>query len=103
MNLGKRIGKLPVRVRLSLAREVDEDGDGFLSGTLLEDPPDDGWPSDCDYFRHDHGDGRPCDWAQSRRYAHETRCHVGVTVILDEPKVFERLLIGMLDRFLANR
>jgi hypothetical protein len=88
MSIG-RIDELPLRVYLKIGREEDpETGMEFLAAVLMESPPDGGWESDCEYFRHvprvhAKGGGLPggrrCGHVDGRRYVHDDRCLMGTS------------------------
>lgn len=77
--------------------EQDDEGSWFLTATVFQKAPEDGWPSRGAYFRHSppspsHEEECPPQWR------HNDSVIFGVTAGLEEPEILERLLINAITR-----
>lgn len=99
MTLIEALTKIPPGFHLEIARERDpEDGHEFLTAVLMEEPPEDGWPSLAAYFGHEGGPTHADDAQRLSLYAHDDAARVGISTPPEDPVSFERLLIDMIDR-----
>ena len=99
MTLAEAIAKIPVGFYLSCAVEQAEDDDElFMSATIMQEPPPEGWPSLAAYFGTP---GYPED-GRLKLYRSDDVARVGVSAALDDPHTLERLAVDMIIEFSAK-
>ncbi len=96
MTLGEALRRIPPTFYLRCGVEVDEEGDGhFLAAVIMEEAPEGGWDSPDAYFG---GTGYVGGEERIRAWKFDDVARVGISARLDDPELFNRLLVEMIVR-----